>query len=136
MAFKDRLAYIRNKHGISQVIAAYDLNIGIGTIGMYETGDRRPVPSIMYRMALYFRVDPAWLSYGALLSAEQAEEFRKRFFKAIEGMDADERFAHRISCCEVEAFEDNNMPLREDVVEDIAFDLDFSVDDILKKGEL
>lgn len=131
MSFSDRLVRERSKIGISQKILAWDLMLGSGTIGMYEVGERFPIRDTLYKMSLLFRVDPAWLAYGSLLSKQQVDVFRQRFLDAVKDMDRDELLVRGITYSEIEAMEEGNMPLREDVVEMLAEAAEIPIDDIL-----
>lgn len=61
MEFKDVLKNLREKRHISQAKLASDLNLSAGTIGMYETGKRKPSSEMLETLADYFNVDIDYL---------------------------------------------------------------------------
>lgn len=59
-----RIAYLRNKRGISQEEFSKILKIGKSTLGMYETDKREPSNEMSVRIATYFDVSLDWLLTG------------------------------------------------------------------------
>lgn len=54
--FKDMLKYLRNRKGLSQRELAEKINVSGSTIGMYESGKRRPRPADEEALADFFNV--------------------------------------------------------------------------------
>lgn len=59
-----RIAYLRNKEGISQEEFAKVLKVGKSTLGMYETDKREPSHEMSNRIANHFNVTLDWLLTG------------------------------------------------------------------------
>lgn len=59
-----RIAYLRNKEGISQEEFAKILKIGKSTLGMYETDKREPSHEMSNKIADHFNVTLDWLLTG------------------------------------------------------------------------
>lgn len=61
MEFMNVLKNLRNKKEISQVELAKDLGLSAGTIGMYESGKRKPSFEALESIADYFNVSIDYL---------------------------------------------------------------------------
>lgn len=74
-----RIAYLRNKRGISQEELARYLKIGKSTLGMYETDRREPSYETTQKIATYFEVTIDWLVTGKekKMSAVLSEKDKK-----------------------------------------------------------
>ena len=57
----ERLAQARNEKGLSQCETAKALGISRGRVANYEKGNRRPDPSIIKQMAIFYNVSADWL---------------------------------------------------------------------------
>ena len=61
MEFKEVLKNLRTARNISQAKLADYLNISSGTVGMYETGQRKPSYEMLEAIADFFNVDIDYL---------------------------------------------------------------------------
>lgn len=60
----ERIAYLRNKKGISQEVLAKGLKIGKSTLGMYETDKREPSYETIKKISDEFKVTIDWIVTG------------------------------------------------------------------------
>lgn len=56
MSFADNLKYLRKVRGLTQKQLGQELNVALSTIGMWETGSRRPDLNTTMTVAKYFGV--------------------------------------------------------------------------------
>lgn len=56
-----RIASLREKHGLSQAELAKHFNIGTSTLGMWETDKRRPSTDMLVVIAQFFNVTTDYL---------------------------------------------------------------------------
>ncbi len=59
--FSDKLKMLRHKHNITQAQLASELGIGTSTIGMYESGIRKPSYEVLKKISNYFNVSIDYL---------------------------------------------------------------------------
>lgn len=59
--FSNKLKELRKRNGITQLELSEKLGIGQSTIGMYETGIRKPSYEVIKRIADYFNVTVDYL---------------------------------------------------------------------------
>lgn len=56
MTFADKIKFLRNRDGLTQIALASKINVAPGTIGMIESGARLPSKEISIRLANLFSV--------------------------------------------------------------------------------
>lgn len=61
MTLGERIAYLRDRRGLSQAALAKKLNVGASTLGMWETNRRKPSPEIIVQLADFFGVTTDYL---------------------------------------------------------------------------
>lgn len=105
-----RIAYLRNKEGLSQEEFSKVLKIAKSTLGMYETDKREPSHEMSDKIAKHFNVTLDWLLTG------KEKDGTDMFLEFLELELTDEEIIERMT------FKIDNMILDdEDVREFIAF---------------
>jgi len=71
------LSQMRNAKNKTQREVAEDLNVGISTIGMYETGQRTPNLQTAKRLAAYFGVSVENIFFGNCVQGMRVKNHSK-----------------------------------------------------------
>lgn len=71
MSFSIRLKELREKKGLSQAQLAKDLNVGVGSVGMWESTQRTPPAKRLQLIAEYFDVTVDYLLGRDVLTDEE-----------------------------------------------------------------
>ena len=101
--FKDFLAYLRKREGLSQADLAFKLDVTPSTIGNYESGTRKPTWEIEEAIADYFNVSLDFLrgidserrpinndEFNLIVAFRNSDELTRQMVKRLLGVEKEE----------------------------------------------